>query len=254
MDALRHVQIVQGLHGDGDVRDPLIDLLLRSRQRFITKDHSGMGIHPGGPEEGFPVPAYEPAKPLSPVDQEGLGPEVHQAVGGGRPSQADDPLYMRPDLPQCHPPLRPVVLEGRELIYDHHVEGPRHAVPLQVVDEPFHVLAVDHVHISGLLQCRLPALCPSRDDAHLKEGRVLPALLLPGPHRGADPKGGYHQYTGHFKAVEQKVRDGRQRYDRLAKPHGQDHHRLRVVPDETDAVFLVSMHLSSIHLLPSPFL
>ena len=65
---IRHVQIVQRLHGDGDIGDPLIDAVLRSLQWDVVENHSRIGVHSSGTEEGAAVLADESPQPLTPVD------------------------------------------------------------------------------------------------------------------------------------------------------------------------------------------
>src|SRR5699024_2551498 len=106
-----HIEIIQGLHRDGDVGNPLIDLFLRSRPWDILKDHTGLRIHGAGFEVRLPVPADESAKPLPAIQDADFRPQIHETVGGRCPSQANPPFDKWPYLPKPLKSLRLVVLE-----------------------------------------------------------------------------------------------------------------------------------------------
>ena len=117
--AFRHIQIVAGPHGDGDVGDPLIDGVLSSRQGLIGEHHLSVSLV--RLEVGAAVPGDEPAQASAHVQHPELRPQVHQPIGGGRAGQAHDALDAGPHLQQCAEPLGLVAFEGGQLIDDHHV-------------------------------------------------------------------------------------------------------------------------------------
>ena len=102
--------MVGGLHGNGDVGDFAVYLLLRPRQRLVGKYHLPVLLI--RPEVGGAVLPDEPPKPLAHVQQPELRPQVHEAVAARRPCQPHDALYLRPDFHQRPEPLRLVVFEG----------------------------------------------------------------------------------------------------------------------------------------------
>ena len=185
--ALGHIQIVQCLHGDGDVGDFAIDCFLRAGQGDVIVDDAGVGIHDRRSEIRLPVSADEPAEPDALVDQEGLCPQVHQAVAGRGAGESDHPLDLWPDLPQRLPSLALVILERGELVDYHHIEGPGPVQLFQIVHQPFHVFPVDDVDVGRGTQGGLTLLDAAYHHGHMQEIQTVPFEPFFRPDRGTYP-------------------------------------------------------------------
>ena len=109
---IRHIQIIQCLHGNRDIRDALIDHLFGSFSWFVLKHNACGRIHGAGFEVSFPVPTDELSQTLPAIQNSDLCPKVHQAIGGWCAGQSDPPFYERTDFPQVLKTLGLIVLEG----------------------------------------------------------------------------------------------------------------------------------------------
>ncbi len=124
---------------------------------------------------------------MSPLEEGGAG-------------EADDAAEPWANLHQGLEALRLVVLEGRELVDDHHVvvEGNP-----GLVDQPLQVLAVDDRDVRALHEGGLALLgSPDRDRVG-ETGKVAPFPDLGRPRVAGDAQRGDHEDAPHLEAVEQ---------------------------------------------------
>ena len=110
-DAVRHIQVVQSLHGDGDVRNALVDQLLGSLFGLVLEYHTAGRIHGCCLEVGFSVAADELAQTLTSIQNSDFTPEVHEAIGGRCAGQSDPAFHIWADFAQELKALGLVVLE-----------------------------------------------------------------------------------------------------------------------------------------------
>ena len=96
MNAFRHIQMVDGFHGDGDVGDGIVDLFLRTGQRLVAEHHLSVALVRA--EEGVAVMCDEPTEPLAHIEDAKLRPQIHQAVRSGSAGQSDDAAHLWSDL------------------------------------------------------------------------------------------------------------------------------------------------------------
>ena len=111
-DTVRHIQVVQSLHGDGDIRYTLVDQLLGSLFWLVLEDHATGRIHGRCLEIGFTVAADELAQTLSSIQNSDFTPKIHEAIGGRCAGQSDPAFHIRADFAQEFETLGLVVLEG----------------------------------------------------------------------------------------------------------------------------------------------
>lgn len=133
---VRHIKIIQRIHGNGNIPDSVVNRLFRSRQRLVAIHHSGIGVHTRSFEVGFTGASDEATEPLTFVDQKGLRPQVQKSDDGRRTDKTDHALDLRPDLSESFPPFALMVLEAGKLVDHNHIEGPRDMPLVQVVDQP----------------------------------------------------------------------------------------------------------------------
>ena len=86
MNALRHIQMVDGFHGDGDVGDGIVDLFLRTGQRLVAEHPLSVALVRA--EEGVAVMGDEPTEPLAHIEDAKLRPQIHKTVAAWRAGQA----------------------------------------------------------------------------------------------------------------------------------------------------------------------
>ena len=144
-DAVRHIQVVQSLHGDRNVRDALVDQLLGSLFWLVLEHHAAGWIHGRSLEIGFTVASDELTQTLSSIQNSDLCPKIHKTIGGRCTGQPDPPLHIRTDFSQELKTLRLVVLERGQLVNDHHAEVPAHPIFLVVLHQPLDAFTVDHI-------------------------------------------------------------------------------------------------------------
>ena len=77
-DAFRQLEVIAGLHGDGDVRYLLIDLLLHAGKRLIAEHDLAVALIRG--EIGVPVMRDVPSEPFSEIEQTELRPQIYETV------------------------------------------------------------------------------------------------------------------------------------------------------------------------------
>ena len=239
--ALRHVKVIQRLHGNGDVGNLPVDGFFRAGADPIAVHHAGEGIRPDRPEIGFPVRADELSQSCAAVDQIRLRPEIHQAVARRCSRQAEAVLHVRPDLPDRFPSLAVMVLEAAQLVQHQQVKGPGLFVFFKPPDQPADVFAVDDVNIGVLQERCFPLLRRSGHDGNVQEPGVLPVLPLRRPDGFGHPQRRDHQRLRHFEAVKHQIQNGGQSGYALAQAHLQDQHGLRMGLQELHAVGLVFM-------------
>ena len=163
-DAVRHIQVVQSLHGDGDVRNTLVDQLLGSLFWLVLEHHAAGWIHGRSLEIGFTVASDELTQTLSSIQNSDLRPEIHKTIGGRCAGQSDPPLHIRTDFSQELEPLGLVVLERGQLVNDHHAEVPAHPILLVVLHQPLDVFTVDHINHSWVMDGGDACLHIAHDD------------------------------------------------------------------------------------------
>ena len=91
---LRHLQVIGCLHGNGDIRDLLVDRLVRTGQELVGVDDLAVPL-----VRGEVVVAVHPDKAtesLTHVQNLEFCPQVHEAVRGRGTGQPDNPLYPWP--------------------------------------------------------------------------------------------------------------------------------------------------------------
>ena len=148
------------------------------------------------------------------VQEPELRPEVHQTVAGGCASQPHDALDAGTDFQQGAEPFCLIGLEGRQLVYHHHVVVEGEAA---VLNEPLDVLPVDDVNKSPLIKRRFPLnLAPHRQ----RPGQALEVVPLPqfgGPCVPRHSERGDDQHLPHQKAVQTQVKEGGEGNDAFSK-------------------------------------
>lgn len=108
---IRHIEIIQSLHGNRDVRDPLVDHLLCSLSGYILEHDACCRVHRPSLKVGFPVAADKLSKALPAIQNPNLCPQIHKAVGRRCAGQTDPPLHKRTDFSQELKTLGLIVLE-----------------------------------------------------------------------------------------------------------------------------------------------
>ena len=98
MNALRHIQMVDGFHGDGDVGDGIVDLFLRTGQRLVAEHHLSVALVRA--EESVAIMGDEPTEPLAHIEDAKLRPQIHKTVAAWRAGQAHDALDAGADFQQ----------------------------------------------------------------------------------------------------------------------------------------------------------
>ena len=96
LNKLRHLQMVQGFHGNGDVTNAAIDFFFRKGSRLIGIHD--LPVHAVGDKEGISVLGDEPSQSLSHIQALELGKEVHQAIGRWRAGKPHHSLHLGSDL------------------------------------------------------------------------------------------------------------------------------------------------------------
>ena len=208
---LRHFQVIRGLHGNADVADQLIDLLLRALPQLIRVHDLPVPLirH----KELFPVVGHEPTKALPHVQQVHLRPQVDQGIGRGRAGQPDHPAAQGAHLFERLEPLCLGQLEGGQLVNHQRVKA-----PCGMLHQPADIFPVDDID-HGFPGKRRPALLFAAH--HQRVGQPLqmfPLGNLPRPCVLGHALGSNHQHTAHIKAVQQQIPQCRQRNDALAQP------------------------------------
>ena len=89
IDAGRHVQKIRSRHGDGDIRDGIVNLFLRSRPEFVREHHLRVPLV--RQEISVPVPADIPAQPFTAIQHFELSEQIHEPVAGRGSGQTDYP-------------------------------------------------------------------------------------------------------------------------------------------------------------------
>ena len=225
LDQRRQLQEVGRAHGDCEVAQCALDLLLGERQHrlldqvlLVWRDLALVGEPPG---LECRVAAAQPA---AEVEEEGLAPEILQAVrrrGAGEVHPGLD-LGAR-HLAQHLRPLAAlrdaVALQPGGLVGDHDHERPLAALRLQLVAQPLQVVVVHREDLSRRGE-RGAALLGRAGDRHQPEpGEVLPLALLVRPCRLRHAQRRQDQGRAVFaQHVEQPVEPG-QNADRLAHTH-----------------------------------
>ncbi len=100
IETLRHLQVVDRLHGNGDIGYPFVDLLLGARSRNVGEYDTCCRIHRAGFEIGIPKAADETSQPLPAIQDTNLRPQVHQAVRCWCTCQSDPALHKWTYLPE----------------------------------------------------------------------------------------------------------------------------------------------------------
>ena len=95
-DQLWHLQVVGGLHRDGDVRNLSVDGVLCIGQGFVGVDDLAVSLVRR--EVIGAVLGDEPSKPLPHVQDAKLRPQIHQTVGRRSAGQSDDAAHLWSDL------------------------------------------------------------------------------------------------------------------------------------------------------------
>ena len=95
-DQLWHMQVVGGLHRDGDFRNLTVDGVLRIGQGFVGVDDLAVSLVRR--EVIGAVLGDEPSKPLPHVQDAKLRPQIHQTIGSGSAGQSDDAAHLGSDL------------------------------------------------------------------------------------------------------------------------------------------------------------
>ena len=108
---IRHIEIVQSLHGNRDVRDPLVDHLLCSLSGYILEHDACLRIHRPSLKVGFPVAADKFSKALPAIQNPNLCPQIHETIRGWCAGQSDPPLHKWPHFSQKLETLGLIVLE-----------------------------------------------------------------------------------------------------------------------------------------------
>ena len=88
-----HLQVVCRLHGDSDVGDGIVDLFLRTGQRFVAEHHLPVALV--RLEESVAVMGDEPTEPLAHIEDAELCPEIHKTVAAWRAGQPNDAFDSR---------------------------------------------------------------------------------------------------------------------------------------------------------------
>ena len=127
-NTVRHIQVIQSLHGDGDVRDTLVDQLLGALFRLVLEDHAARWIHGRCLEVGFSVATDEFTKTLSAIQNSDFTPKIHETVGGRCAGQSDPPLHIRADFTQELKTLGLVDIDLLDTVFvmarqDHLIDG-----------------------------------------------------------------------------------------------------------------------------------
>ena len=167
-------------------------------------------------EEGVPVLRDEATEAVAHIQQPELCPQIHKAVGGRSAGQPNDTLDLGPDTQQRLKALGLVIFERRQLVDDHGIVVKREAAAL---DEPAQVLPVDDGDVRTDHQCSLPLSGAAHSNGIGQVLQVRPFFDFRRPGIAGHTEWRDHQNTMGLKAVKQKVGDGRQGDDRLAKSH-----------------------------------
>ena len=238
MNAFRHIQMVDGFHGDGDVGDGIVDLFLCTGQRLEAEHHLSVALVRA--EEGVTVVGDESTEPLAHVEDTELSPQVHKTVAAGCAGQSHDAFDAGADFQQTAEPLRLVALEGGQLIDDHHVVVEGNAA---LLNEPLDILPVDDVHADPLTECRLAL--GFRADCHRvgQPMQMIPLVDLRRPCISGNTQRSDDQHLADQKAVETEVEDGGKRDDAFAETHVEEHSRDGMLQNEVRGIRLVVMRL-----------
>ena len=79
-NTIRHIQVIQSLHGDGDVRDALVDQLLCALFRLVMEHHPAGRIHGCCLEIGFSVSADELTSQLAMANHKAKEKQPHSTL------------------------------------------------------------------------------------------------------------------------------------------------------------------------------
>ncbi len=158
-DAVGQGQIVGGFHADANIADEFVNAFRRTVFGLVRP--YGHGVSLVRHKEDVAVGGDSPAQPFTAVQQIDLRPEVGQPVRGRRTRQFNQPLYPGAHHLESLESNRLVIFEAGGFIQHHAVKRPH---PFTVggvgviVNQPFHVVAVDDVHICRLFK-RSNTLC-----------------------------------------------------------------------------------------------
>ena len=230
----RHLEVVGGFHGNGDIGDLVIDPLLRSRQRLIGIHH--LTVHPIRPEIVLAVLGDKPPQSLPHIQHLELGEQVHQPVPGRGTRKADDSLCPGTHLHQRFEPLAVPVFEGRKLV---HHDGVK--LKGDILHHPLDVLPIDDVDVRIPVECLQPFFFRADRHGIADVFQMVPLFNLLGPCISRHPERCNHQDAGDLKVVEQQVVQSRQRDCRLAKAHIKQYGGDLVCFDVLDGILLIIM-------------
>ena len=234
--AFWHLQVVCRLHGDGDVRDSVVDFLFRAGQRFVAEHHLPVALV--RLEEGVAVMGDEPAEPLAHIENAELCPQIHKPVAAGCAGQPNDAFDTGADFQQTAESLCLIALEGGQFINDHHIIVEGNAA---LFNEPLDILPVDDVHADPLPECRL-ALCFCTDSHRVGQPmQMIPLVDLRRPCISGDTERRNDKHLANQKAVQAEVEDGRKGNHAFSKTHVEEHSRYGMLQYEVGGISLVVM-------------
>ena len=208
----RHLEVVGGFHGDGNIGDLVIDPFLCSRQRLIGIHH--LTVHPIRPKIVLAVLGDKPPQSLSHIQHLKLGEQVHQPVPGRGTRKANDALCPGAHLHQRFEPLAVPVFEGRKLV---HHDGVKFKG--DILHHPLDILPVDDVDIRIPAERLQPFFFGTDRHGITDIFQMVPLFNLLGPGIPRHPQRCDHQDAGNLEVVEQQVVQCRQRDGCLAKAH-----------------------------------
>ena len=237
-DAFWHSQMVNGLHGNGDVGDLMVDGILRSGKRLIGEHHLAVSLV--WLEVAVSVMGDEASQSLAHVQQAELRPKIHETVGGRCASETNHPFYGRTDLEETSEPLCLVGLEGRKFVDDYHIVVKGQAT---FFHQPLDVFSVDDVQEHSLLESSF-AFCFGANGYGVGQPiEVIPFLDLRRPCISGDTQRCDDQHLADGEVIQAQIEDGGQRDDAFAQTHVQEYSGDGMLQYEVGGISLVIMRL-----------
>ena len=174
-------------------------------------------------------------EPFAAIDAVDLRPEVGKTLGRGRACETDNAGNLTQYAPQCLETEGGGILETREFVDDHHVEGEFLFVTLA---EPHNRIAPDNVDVGIRLQRGATLTGTSDDVAHSQPRQVVPLRRLAAPCGFGDFLWSYHQNLLRLAVTCQPL-DRAQTYHRFAESHLKEKKTARMTDDPFESQPLV---------------
>ena len=97
---VRHMEVIHRFHGNRNIGNLPINLLLRSGSGDILEHHACLWVHASGLKVCLPVSADETPQTFPTVKDSNLRPQIHKSIGSWRTGQPYHTLHKRTHFPQ----------------------------------------------------------------------------------------------------------------------------------------------------------